>query len=182
MMKNTTLFLLAATAFLLIGCVPVTVKYDYHTQTDFSSFHTFNFMPIPETARWNEILIGRIQKTVIRRMEMKGLKQETANPDLLIAVYTRRREKVDVQSYGYAYFPVRFYWRPFSYWGGPWGIDIQQYDEGKIILDFVDARNKKLVWRAVAIEDLPDPENPGTMQTYVERAVSKMLKKFPPNG
>ncbi len=181
-MKKTNLLLSIGLALLATSCSTIKIKYDYYTKADFSKYHTFDFMSVPEKAGQNELFVGRIQEAATRQLEAKGFKRTSENPDLLIAVHTRHREKLDIQSYGYAYFPFPYYWRPFGYWGRPWGLEITPYDEGKIILDFVDAASNNMVWRGVAVENLPDNENPTTIHDYIEKAITKMLRHFPPNA
>lgn len=176
--SNAALFL--GCLLLAAGCSTVQVRYDYYPKADFSQYRTFSFLPLPDTARANELLVERVKDAVGAGLAAKGFKQTADNPDLQIAIHTSRREKYDLANWGYSYFPFNFYWRPFNYWGGPWGIDIYSYDEGRIVLDIVDARQKKLVWRAAAEEDLPAIQSPATMQVFVSRAVDKMLSHFPP--
>jgi hypothetical protein len=179
-MKKCFTFFLVSLALWMTGCAVVTVKYDYHRQTDFARYHSFSFMPMTDDARKNELLAGKVQKAVAARLEMKGFRQDSDKPDFLVAAYVHRRERIDTTACGYSYFSFGFYWRPFSYWGSPSGIDCPKYDEGEIILDIVDADSKKLIWRAVGEVDFPYPENPRTLDRYVDKAVAKMLNYFPP--
>lgn len=179
-MKKALALIAAVLTTLAAGCSVVTVRYDYHTRTDFSKYHSFQFMEQKEGSEQNGIMVDRIQDEVTAQLRPKGIGPNADHPDFLIAIYVHRKERVDTSACGYSYFAFGYYWRPYFYWGGPWGIDCPRYDEGKVILDFVDAENKKLIWRAVADEDLPYPENPATMQRYVRKAVTKMLKYFPP--
>ncbi len=179
-MKKSHAALLGGLLILAAACSTLRVRYDYYAKADFAKYHTFQFLKAPGNLNVNEILYNRIKDAVTDGLVTKGFKAAAGNADLVIAIHSDRREKVDVMNWGYSYFPFGWYWRPWMYWGGPWGIDITSYDVGKIVLDFVDAGEKKLVWRAVATEDLPDNESPETIGRFVRDAVDKMLQHFPP--
>jgi hypothetical protein len=57
---------------------------------------------------------------------------------------------------------------------------IRQYEEGTLVIDFVDAASRKLVWRGTgsgALESEPTPEE---TTRGIDRAVAKILEQFPP--
>ena len=68
--------------------------------------------------------------------------KRSKTPDFRVALHTGQQSKVRVTDYGYGYGVGR--------WGGG-GLDVYQYQEGTLILDVVDAKTKKLMWRGTAI-------------------------------
>ena len=64
-------------------------------------------------------------------------------------------------------------------WGGQ-NIDVHEYTQGTLILDFVDTKNKHLVWRGSAQGALPDNPTPEKIEKKINEAVAKLLEKFPP--
>ncbi|MEE8551058.1 MAG: DUF4136 domain-containing protein, partial [Gemmatimonadota bacterium] len=59
---------------------------------------------------------------------------------------------------------------------------VREYLEGTLILDIVDDRNDRLIWRgwaSGALDHHPKPEN---VRMYVNEAVRKILEKFPPTS
>ena len=87
------------------------------------------------------------------------------------------QSRVEVTNYGYAYGGAYVY--------GPWGptavaapiAEVNQYTDGTLILDFVDAQSKKLFWRGTATDTLTTPEQ---VPNVVDGAVRRLLEQYPP--
>ena len=109
------------------------------------------------------------------QLEAKGLRVSSTNPDLLIAVYIRTKERLIIISYGGSYlYP---YYGHIAYWGTP---TIRQYEEGTLLLDFVDAKSNQLIWRGSAKSDLDVVSTPERREKMINEAVRKILENFPP--
>lgn len=175
-MKNLGLVLMISLVFLVMNCSSVSVKHDYDSQADFASLQTFDWMSRPEQvpAMARPLMDKRIKNAVTSRLVSKGLRQ-SSNPDFLIAYHAGVQDKIDVETWGYSYARRgRFYG-----WSGT-HVDVQQYKQGTLVLDFVDAESKELVWRGVATGAVPDNPTPEKMDKKVNEAVAKILEKFPP--
>jgi hypothetical protein len=57
---------------------------------------------------------------------------------------------------------------------------VQEYEEGTLVLDFVDADTKGLVWRGVATDALDAHATPEDRGKQIQEAVTKILAKYPP--
>ena len=163
---------------LIGGCSTIYgVKYDYNKQTDFSQYKTYDWIPVPTKANMNELVVDRVEKAVDAELDAKGLKKDSQNPDFLIAEHLGKKDKVDVDSWGYGYGAY------FGYWGGVWGpgeMSAYHYKEGTLILDFVDSRSKKLFWRGTAKADVQGVDSPEKSEALINEAVQKILQKYPP--
>ena len=87
------------------------------------------------------------------------------------------KEKVDVRTWGYGYGPYG------RYWGGTWGhggVSVYQYEEGTLIIDFVDSNSKNLLWRGAAKSVIDDANTPDKRDSIINEAVYQILKNFPP--
>jgi len=163
------------TAFLLASCVPMTVQHDYDPDVDFSAYSTFTWMPVPEnaeTAKANlsgPFLEKRIRKSVVEAMAEKGLSRTDKDPAFLVAYYLNYKRKTDVNVHHHGY----GYWSPRT-------LDVNQYKEGTLILDFVDAESGELIWRGWSISALQAGHSPGEEQEILDMAVREILKRFPP--
>ena len=171
----------ACLAFLVgAGCSSVTVNYDWDRQEDFSKLKTFAWMQQPATAVGdaraaalnNSLFAKRLHDSVNRQMQAKGYSVDTESPDFVIVYHTGVQDKVNVTNWGYTYGP---------YWG-PWGesIDVHQYAEGTLILDFIDANTKNLIWRGTAQKILADRPDPDKVEKNIDDVVARLLAKFPP--
>ena len=163
---------------LIAGCSPIYgVKFDYNKGNDFSKYKTYDWIAVPVKATINGLVVERVKKAVDAELETKGLRRSANNPDFLIAEHLVKKDRVDVDSWGYGYGPY------VGYWGGVWGpgeISTYHYEEGTLILDFVDAGSKKLVWRGTAKADVQSFDSPDKSDALIQAAVQKILKNYPP--
>ena len=130
----------------------------------------------------NSLLDKRIKSAVNDAMAAKGLEQFESNPGFLVTYHVGVQDKVDVTDWGYSY-------HPYDYYGGWAGRDIQvtQYQEGTLVLDFIDTEGMNLAWRGIAqkvLEAAPlsgkgakeprqhRPEVAGAVPTQVEKTGS----------
>jgi hypothetical protein len=179
-MKKWSLVLIVALISLSVSCSSITTQYDYERGEDFSRFKTFSFIPVPPELGKNQLVMKRIDQAIIKNLATKGLTQTDSNPDLLIAIHTDVKDKVNVTSYGYAYAP----YYSFGYWGPGirGGTDVRQYEEGTLIIDMVDAQQKEMVWRGMASKALPSAPTPEKIDKIIDDVVSKIFNKYPPTA
>ena len=177
-MKTLWTFIILCLMAITISCSPIySVKYDYDTKTDFASLKTYDWLPIPAKADIDRLNVERIKNAVNSQMEAKGVRKAADNPDFLIASHVGKKEKVRVADWGYGYGTHGRYWGGY---GGPRGVDVYKYEEGSLILDFVDAKSKKLIWRGSAKAQISADMTPEKREKLIAEAVQKILEKFPP--
>ena len=59
---------------------------------------------------------------------------------------------------------------------------MREWDEGTLVLDVVDGKSSKLVWRASAQAEVStEPPPPEDRDETLNQAVDKMLADFPPS-
>jgi len=178
-MKKWSLVLTIALIGLVVSCSSITTQFDYERGEDFSRFKTFGFLPVPPELAKNQLLVNRIGDAIVKNLATKGLTEAKDNPDLLIAVHTQVKDKVNVTNWGYSYAPHY----SLGYWdtgmmGG--GTDVHQYEEGTLIIDMVDAQQKEMVWRGMASKALPSAPTPEKIDKIIDDIVAKILEKYPP--
>jgi len=153
------------------------VQYDYDKQVNFESLKTYDWLPIPEKATMDSLVVNRVKNAVNSELQAKGLTMTSNNPDFFIAEHLGKKDKVKVTNWGYGYGSYGRY--RGGYWG-PQGVDTYQYEEGSLILDFVDAKSKKMIWRGVAKAQIDDTNTPEKSEKLIDEAVQEILKNFPP--
>jgi hypothetical protein len=153
------------------------VQHDYDKQVDFTNLKTYDWMPIPEKAGIDTLSIQRVKKAVNAELKSKGLMKTSDNPDFLIPEHLGKKDKVQVTDWGYGYGPYGGYWG--GYWG-PGGVSTYEYEEGSLILDFVDAKSEKMIWRGVAKAEIDNANTPEKKEKLTNEAVQEILKNFPP--
>ncbi|NIA31356.1 MAG: DUF4136 domain-containing protein [Actinobacteria bacterium] len=187
-MKFFTGNLLLILAVLAMSCSSISVKHDYDKEANFAVLKTFDWIAQPGNAfgnvdaarARNDLLDSRIKNAVNSQLAAKGYRQDSANPDFLIAYHTGLKDKVNVSSYGYGYYPRGRY---YGGWGGTGNyVDVHQYEEGTLILDFIGAQDKQLIWRGAATKALESKPTPEKIEKNINKVISKILYKFPPNG
>ena len=163
---------------LIIGCSSVyDVQYDYDRNADFAGIKTYDWLPVPDKADIDSLDVARVKAAVNAQMQTKGLSMTSDNPDIFIAEHLGTKNKINVRDWGYGYSSYG------GYWGGHWGsggVSVYEYEEGSLILDFVEAKSKKMIWRGVAKAELDDQATPQEREKLVREAVQKILENFPP--
>lgn len=168
------LFILSVVAFLMSCSTAYNVKYDYSTGTNLAGLKTFDWMAVPAKAEINPLNVKRVKNAVNANLAAKGLTKTSDNPDFLIAAHMGKKDKTRITDWGYGY------GRHGRYWGGARPVDVYQYEEGSLILDFVDAKSKQMIWRGSANAQLDMAKTPEKRLKIINEVVEKILEKFPP--
>ena len=164
----------------VIGCSTIyDVKYDYDNQIDFRALKTYDWMPAPEKAATSELVMNRIRNATDAELEAKGLVKAPAAPDFHVVPHVSAQEKIEVENWGYGYGPYERYWGGYY---GPGGAATYSYEEGSLILDFVDAQTKHLIWRGSAKAEIDTVDSPQESWEIIKKAVKEILKKYPPSS
>ena len=158
---------------LTVSCATYGVKHDYDLQANFAEFKTFDWMQVPEKADIDSLILQRVKSAVNAELKAKGLTLSSNNPDFLIAEHLGKNAKVRVSNYGYGY---GYRYRGYR------GVSAYQYEEGVLILDFVDIKSKKLIWRGSATAVVQNVNTPEKSEKLINGAVKAILKKYPPSS
>ena len=176
---KTFLAIISAILFAIIlapGCSSITVNQDYNTEFDFAKWKTFGFIPIPESAGIDQINATRLGDAIKKHLTAKGYKLEEP-ADFGVALAFHQKTVTDVQSYGSGY----GYGYGYGYWGGAGGgVDVTQYDQGTLIVDFIDMKENKLEWRGTGQGILDDNPSVEDRMATIDTAVASILAQFPP--
>jgi hypothetical protein len=177
-MKRMTVGVLMVAFLTIAGCSSVTVKSDYDTEVDFTTFKTYRWVqekvPGDELAQ-NPLLQKRVKASVDVALQAKGfILEETGDPDIVVVTHAGTKEKMQVTDWGgyYRYDP----------WWGPYGgsVDVSYYTEGTLVIDIVDARERELVWRGVGTGIVREYSSGEKTQKALDEVVAEILKDFPP--
>lgn len=159
------------------SCSSTRVRFDYERGVSFSQFRTFDFYEVPRGVDADRLVLKRIDESIARELTAKGLTQTSDNPDLLVAVHTQSKDKINVTNWGYSF--ADYYY--FGYWGmGPTQTTVHQYEEGTLVIDLVDNADDELIWRGVASRALPSNPTTEAIDRIIDEVVSKTLANYPP--
>ena len=164
----------------IVGCSSYSVQSDYDPETNFTAYKSYGWLKELEIegdalAKY-PLVRKRIHTAVDTALQAKGyVFQEYGNPDFLVITHAGVKEKIQVSDYGYTYDP----------WYGPYGyggrhIDVNQYEEGTLVIDIIDAAQNDLVWRGMGTGVVQSYTEPAKMEQAIQEKVTKILEKFPP--
>ena len=175
-------------AFLLAGvssAVAQDIRYDFDKEKDFSKYKTYKWVPIKGAELPDELTQKTITSAIDAQLATKGLtKTDTDNADLYVGYQTALGQEKEYTSFntGWGYGPG---------WGGGWygyggmstgttyGSTSTVY-VGQLDLSMYDSAAKQLVWRGSASKTLDPKAKPEKKQKNINKAVEKLLKKYPP--
>jgi len=166
---------------LLSACVSTPeIRSDYDKSIDFSHYKTFAFIqPLAtDSAGYSTLLTLQIKRAVQSQLEARGYVYNQGNPDLLINFNAKAENKTVV-----THTPIPSY---YDYRGRmylPWSnyayeTTIDQYKEGTLNIDIVDAAGKQLVWEGVAIGRVT-PKAEKEREARINSAVAEIFMQYP---
>lgn len=186
---------------LLIGwlssCSPA-VNVQEKQGVNFSRFKTYDWAKteVKSTGDANPIYKSSlademIQNAIGQELSKRGIRRVTGNarPDFYVTyhLYVENAERTvsNPPAPGYAY-PYAVSYRGgflpinYGYWYSPayfnTGYHTEQYKEGTMIVDIIDARSNDLVWRGSVADPVNDPASFGKQFSESARDI---LEKFP---
>ena len=158
-------------------------SYNYYTaainKTNLSAYHTFAWMP-PSTSgdkkMIGDVADAKIKDAATGALVSKGLRLSQGRPDLVVSyttiVGTGSRTNYYSPYYdsfypgfglgfgfgrgwGWGYRPYYYaYGAPFAYYGGLTYAEKEHYKEGTLIIDLIDTRTRRIVWRGFGVGEV----------------------------
>ncbi len=167
-MKMQDMFLVLVSLVIFTGCSTNATKDDYETKADFTNLNTFDWFAVPQKAQLNEQVVKDAKDAVNRELAAKGMRKVSENPGFLIALHIRKQVKKENWNFS----DVRY---------GSYRTRLPQvYEEGTMVLDFVDPETKELLWRGSRTAAIKPVLTPEKRKRMINEAVSTILDKFPP--
>ena len=178
-MKPTRVFVLAV----LLAALPTLAwaqktTYDFDKDVNFASIHTYALKE--GTPAGNPLIDKRLADAIQTQMAAKGLKEDSANPDVWVVYHVSVDKKKELNGYttgmgGYG----GYGWG----WGGGMSttnMSVREILEGTLIIDIASASKKALVWRGVGVKEIDTGAKPDKRDKNINKAVEKILKNYPP--
>ena len=121
----------------------------------------------------NPFFKDHVEGAVEKQLAARGLEMSTSGtPDLLVHYHASINQRIDVnrvdRRYGYCY-------------GVDCPSDVIEYEAGTLVLDIVDSRTNRVIWRGWAqdtVEGVLDNED--EMAREISTAIARMLARLPP--
>ena len=168
---KTLKFLSLIILITLSSCSSVMVNADYDKKVSFTNYKSYAYLKSGiDKAEISDLDKKRILNSIDEVMQSKGF-SKSENPDVLISIFTKERERLDVyQNYGFGWG-----WNP--YWGMGYS-NVTTTPEGTLFIDIIDAKTKELVWQGEGSGYLT--KNTEKKDARLKEFVSKILEQYPP--
>ena len=180
MFKSLYRYAIAATSlFLTTACSTVSVTTDYDHSAFFAQYRSYSLVPSTEEIPLSPSSEAAFREALSTNLSKHGLSEIAENADLHVIRHVWTKEKLAVyQSADWGYAGVPYGYGRYGMWSGAprYYTDVSQYTEGTLMLDFVDAKTQKLVFRGIATGTVSDPE---TNAKRIREAVEKIVQDFP---
>ncbi|WP_053978422.1 DUF4136 domain-containing protein [Mangrovimonas xylaniphaga] len=157
------------------SCSSVQVASDYDKKVDFTQYKTFAFFKTGiDKAEISDLDKKRILRAIEAELLAKGY-TKSENPDMLVSIFTKSREKVNVYNNGYGPYGYGWGWSPY-YWNNYNTVSVDT--EGVLYIDLIDNAKKELVWQGQGTGYLS--KNMDKKEERINEFVSKIMEKYPP--
>jgi hypothetical protein len=172
----TGLAAVAVAALTVTGCATMNVRTYATRGADFRQYRTYNWAAADAFSTGdprldnNTFLQDRVRSDVEKQLATRGFeKRETGAPDLLLHYHANVEQQIDLNEIErrYGYTNQNEEWPSLA-------------DAGTLIIDVVDARTNRLLWRGWAegvVEGVID--NQSFMDDTIDTAVRRILDRFP---
>jgi len=176
-MNSRTACLALVAVLMLLAARPAAaqqVTYNFMPGVNFSNFHTYKWVEIPGGVHPNQIVDQEIKQAINNVLAGKGFTMVTgdAKADLNVGYqcFIQQQRQWNVWGMGGG---LR--------WGGGMGSATQStIDNGTLAVDFYNPASQELLWRGAAAQTLDPSGNPDKNMEKLNKAVTKLLKNFPP--
>ena len=151
------------------------VQSDFDRSFDFARLKTFDFAVhrFDDTLAHDALNDGRIRHALESRLAAGGFRlAEGARPDFAVDYYVTARNRFSVQDNGFG--PPR--------WLGRRDIRVDEYTEGTLTVDLIDAATNRLVWRGRASGTVELKGTDKKVNKAVEKLVQQLLKDLKKGG
>jgi len=175
---KTIRFIPVLILLVLGSCASVRVASDFDKNVDFAQYKTFAFYKTGiDKVEVSDLDKKRILRAIEEQMLAKGF-TKSENPDLLVNIFTKSREQVDVNTFnagwGYGW---GWGWNPWMYGGGG-RTSVSRSTEGTLFIDLIDAKKKEMIWQGEGEGDLT--KNTDKKEERIKEFVTKILEQYPP--
>lgn len=161
------------------------VTTDYNPAYNFSSATKFAVVTpqfaSTSPAASNDLLRNRFVSAIEGALRSRGYQiVRPAEADMLVSFFVTTESKTDIRTYntGYSYHRC---WS-MACRGYATEVDVRQYDEGTLFIDFIDPASKQLEWRGEISKRLSKKKSIEERTKIVNEVVNAIIAEFPPAG
>ena len=159
------------------------VRYNFDKQSNFSGFKTYRWVALKGAQPLPDLTERQVKAAIDAELAKKGLTLAQGDQaDLLVGYQAAVDTEKQYTSYdtGWGYGPG---WYGGGWYGGGGGMTTGSTSTiyvGQLAVDMYSAAPEQLIWRGVASKTLDPKAKPEKQQKNLAKAVTKLLKNYPP--
>ena len=161
----------AAAAMMLAACASTPdVQTDFDAAAQFSRYRTYAWGATPEFGA--PLMQQRITASIDAKLGAIGWKPApAATADVMIAAHVVTREQLSIDTL--------YSGGGLGGWGPPGNSSarVRSYTVGTLVVDMLDAKSKRAIWRGTASGALPKAADQASAKT--QEAIDRMFASFP---
>lgn len=170
---------LIVSVVILTSCNSINVVTDYDSKIDFKRYKTFAFYKTGiDKAEISDLDKKRVLRALESELLAKGF-MKSDNPDVLVSFFTKSRQKVNINQFNNMGYGFGWGWNPWMFNGMNNNLNIDQYTEGTLFVDFIDKDKKELVWQGIGTGALKI-QNREKKEARISEFVKEIISRFPP--
>ena len=171
---------------IMAGCAQLQTASEIDDTVDFTTLHTYSWLHDVDTpakdVRLNDPKVRQTIRTAVEQsLSSKGYEQVAPlQADFLVTWFGAIEQKIKKESIDHFYAPYGYgtlYRDPVLNTESPRAIG--EYEKGTIIIDFVDPKSQKVIWRGSGSGRLAEDQPAQTALRNLNRSVTKILAPFP---
>lgn len=174
---------LFACLVVLLGCSKMNVTSQHADNVDFSHYKTWNWLPEPavtpaptDSTITDPAVLVRIEKAIENQLIAQGYRKTSDAPDFFVKYFAALRTNLSQTTVDDRYDDASY-----AGYTQDWQTDYTHvWHQGSLLIDVLDAKSAKLVWRGYASTELKPNASYQEREKRVQDAVAKILKTFPP--
>ena len=143
-----------------------TIRVQWDRNVDFSVYQSFAW--IEGTAAVDPEVQRVLVETIENELSVSGIFPDEDEPDLHVVFHASAREEFQVEG-GYR-----------RDWNDSGGLTVDSHVAGTLVLDLVDAKENRVVWRAIATATVSG--NRKKARGRIPSIIQKMFADFPPES
>ncbi|MCH1931559.1 DUF4136 domain-containing protein [Shewanella sp. A25] len=169
----------------LSACSSLKSGWDYDPSANFTQYKTYAWVEQKTEAsgyHLDGLMDQRVRDAVNGQLTAKGIQRvEAKDADVLVNYLTKVDKKINVDTFNtnFGYHP---YYGPGWGWGGNMQTQttVREYEVGTLMIDVVDNKTSKLVWRGTVADTIRDKNTPEERVAIINEAVASVMMNFPP--
>jgi hypothetical protein len=182
---------------LIAGCASSSknVTTEKLSDASFAGYKKYAYLPTTDTAFTKMVsrkkFVNELVPEVVKQLNKRKMVLDTAHPDCLFQYTFKMGRKYDASRNEEVVYNAQIYSNPYDFenkiyyfssdnrpvvYGGKVNIDTLR--TGSLVIDMIDVKENKVVWRATAAGELEEAQVP-TLQEMLHKIIPKMFKEFP---